>query len=63
MASILKFVARADYARRRTMVEGKVEKTCQIVIFPGVRYERWNADDKTSAPPTKRSRRRRARTS
>jgi hypothetical protein len=60
MASILKFVA----ATRRdcATVDGGDGKSrqCEIVIFPGVRYERWNdGDDKPVAPSSKRRRRRR----
>ena len=61
MASILKFVV----PRRRdgASASGSDRKAgqCEIVIFPGVRYERWgDGDDKPSAPRVKRRRRRRA---
>ena len=47
---------------RRAPVEGGSTRACEIVIFPGVRYERWEDD---SAKPTpqkkKKARKRRAR--
>jgi hypothetical protein len=61
MASILKFVA--PPRRDSATVDGGDGKSgqCEIVIFPGARYERWSdGDDKPAAPSTKRRRRRRA---
>ena len=56
MASILKFVA-----RNRTQPErsGATAGQCEIVIFPGVRYERWQ--DEETPKPTPRPKRRRTR--
>lgn len=57
MASILKFIARDVGEQRRT--RGSADGPCQIVIFPGVRYERWAEDD--APKPTPRPKRRRTR--
>lgn len=59
MASILKFAARTGWQRMREPVQAA--QSCEIVIFPGIRYERWGATD-TAAPVAKPKRtRRRAR--
>ena len=61
MASILQFVARTDQVRRR--ISSEAVSQCQIVIFPGVRYERWEdnvANKPTPKPKRKRTRRARA---
>ncbi len=61
MASILQFVARTYPVRRRISSEAVLQ--CQIVIFPGVRYERWEEDGGNKpTPQPKRKRARRART-
>ena len=60
MASILQFVARTDQVRRRISSEAVLQ--CQIVIFPGVRYERLEEDGGNKpTPKPKRKRARRAR--
>ena len=56
MASILQFVARTEQVRRRISSEAVLQ--CQIVIFPGVRYERW--DDDGGNNPTPQPKRKRA---
>ena len=62
MASILQFVARTDQVRSRISSEAALP--CQIVIFPGVRYERWEDDGGNKPTPRpKRKRARRARVS
>jgi hypothetical protein len=58
MASILKFVARDVDEQHR--IRGSAEGPCQIVIFPGIRYERW-AEDDAAPKPTPRPKRRRTR--
>lgn len=60
MASILQFVARTAQVRRH--ISSEAIQQCQIVIFPGVRYERWedNSENKPTPQP-KRKRNRRAR--
>lgn len=57
MASILKFVARDARVRQET--QGYGDEPCQIVIFPGVRYERWAEEE--APKPTPRPKRRRSR--
>lgn len=57
MASILKFVVRDVHGRRRSLED--TSGPCQIVIFPGVRYERWTEEE--APKPTPRPKRRRAR--
>ena len=60
MASILKFAQRVRPAAGRTGREGEMAGPCQIIIFPGVRYERWgDAGGGKPAPRAKRRRRRR----
>lgn len=59
MANILKFVIPAGRAERSPRAR-KTGTTCEIVIFPGVRYERWQDGEKPKSQP-KRSRKRRAR--
>ncbi len=39
MATILKFRPAGDDGRRR--VGDATDRGCEIVLFPGVRYERW----------------------
>ena len=63
MGSIIKFVAVTKSNRRRTALEGKSTTTCEIVIFPGVRYERWSEDSSKPVAQPKRGKRRRSGTS
>lgn len=48
MASILKFrhdaVSRVRRTRERALVAASVQNAGEIVIFPGIRYERWDDD-------------------
>jgi hypothetical protein len=53
MATILKFI---QPTTRKTTAE-KTGRTAEIVIFPGVRYERWG----TAVTPAKPKRKRRTR--
>ncbi|MGE0626322.1 MAG: hypothetical protein AB7O43_00755 [Hyphomicrobiaceae bacterium] len=63
MACIIEFVARKgatqDIARR---VSDRPH-TCQIIIFPGVRYEHWDNRKAGSKPSAKRRRRKATRRS
>lgn len=63
MSKIVEFASRHNPASMRTGPSGQTQP-CEIVIFPGVRYERWNdAPAKPNTPepaPGKKSRRQKA---
>ena len=54
MGKIVEFAGRSNPASWRprsdaTASAGAAVQRCEIIIFPGVRYERW--DDAASTPP------------
>jgi hypothetical protein len=51
MAKILEFRVSPDKATQA--VKRRRPRTAEIVIFPGVRYERWDECGSTSGRPTK----------
>ena len=55
MATILEFRASKEKPQRK--IRRRSRRTAEIVIFPGVRYERWA--DNTPPPTPKRRRRQR----
>lgn len=60
MASILEFRQPA-FGSRQTGVRTETAASADIVLFPGVRYERWTEDEATAAEPAKSRRRARRR--
>lgn len=62
MASILEFRQPAFGSRQVTVkqvtVKSDAAASADIVLFPGVRYERWTEADEASAKPRRRARRR-----
>ena len=48
MGKIVEFAGRTMTTGQRPAGPGRAQQ-CEIVIFPGVRYERWDSD--ASAPP------------
>ena len=57
MAVILKFGT--PVGRRQALLTSAVPGTvaCEIIPFPGVRYERWTDDEKHTVPQKKRAKR------
>ena len=49
-----------DQPRRSRARAGRPTQPCEIVIFPGVRYERW-VEEQTPPAPTPAPKRRRRR--
>lgn len=48
MGKIVEFASRTMATGQRPAAPGRAQQ-CEIVIFPGVRYERWECE--ASAPP------------
>ena len=57
MATIINIAERSRSATRDQQGQPQRPASCEIVIFPGVRYERWQEDDTPPAPRRKRKRR------
>lgn len=58
MASILEFKP-AAFGSRQEAERNEAAGSADIVLFPGVRYERWTeAPSESDAPPRRRARRR-----
>lgn len=57
MASILEF-RKPAFEFRRTSAKGEEAVSADIVLFPGVRYERWTEAQPESTKPRRRARRR-----
>lgn len=57
MASILEFRQPAIGVRRESAVRA-AGRSADIVLFPGVRYERWGDGSSEPAKPRRRARRR-----
>ncbi len=56
MAMILKFSARSS---AKTDASAPYEGPCEVILFPGVRYERWSED--VCAPQPKPQKKRTAK--
>lgn len=59
MGNILRFVVRNKAMSKANAASGAGRRICEIVIFPGVRYERWSGDAEKPHPRVKRRRSRR----
>lgn len=57
MASILEF-RRSPFRYRPLIDQRGANSSADIVLFPGVRYERWSEEEAASKPRSRRSRRR-----
>jgi hypothetical protein len=58
MGMILTFVARSREATHTASSKTGKAQTCEIVLFPGVRYERWSDESEKPAPQKKRAKKR-----
>ncbi len=61
MGDIVRFVVRHDRIRQRTAAGSSPRQSCDIIILPCVRYERWDDDAPKPTPQRKKTRKRRVR--